>query len=227
MMMFVTDQQYTRIVTDRLEGVLKAFYRGPSRANIRLDLIIRAGHFAHELAGDLVEVLCPLTDNLDPWGDHNDPVDQAHFHKLLCNYASSDSFTRPWGCVDQEMLVLTVFDKPMKGLGECFCLPVSELHHFRSFSQIASRTKRLPVQQGGPACLAERRNMIAMKRFIETVPTNRTSPARDQGEDKSLSEGKCPSQRLTQYSVSKMSRIGRLAGGFKTACLLMRTMAVA
>lgn len=69
--------------------------------------------------------------------------------------------------------------------------------------------------------------MIAVKCFPEAFSTDRASPARDQGEDKSLPKGKSPSQRLTQYSVSKISRMGKLGGGFKTACLLMRTIAVA
>lgn len=69
--------------------------------------------------------------------------------------------------------------------------------------------------------------MVSVEVSSEATPTFGAPSSGYQGEYDALADGERSSHRLTQYSVKMISLIGRLAGGFSTACLLIRTIAVA
>jgi hypothetical protein len=60
--------------------------------------------------------------------------------------------------------------------------------------------------------------MVCVKRAPELDPAMGAPPAAHEGQDQSLPGGEEPSHWLIRYSVNMISRIGRLAGGFNTAC---------
>ena len=69
--------------------------------------------------------------------------------------------------------------------------------------------------------------MIGVEIPSQSLSALGAATSADQGKDEPLANGERPPHLLTQYSVNTISRIGRFGGGFSTACLLIRTIAVA
>jgi hypothetical protein len=194
-----------------------------------VDIAVLAGDLAHIAPGDLPELVGPLLDHLGARGDDDHPVDFAHGQQGLGDGARDPGLAGARRGVDQKPAILPFLDQPGQGLVVGFLLPGAELErrHGRSFLAVARPAQGLTVTELRRAAQDERHHVIGVKSRFQGLAAMLAAAGGDPGEHPPLQRRETALHVFTQYSMSWISRTGRLAGGCSTACWLIRRTAVA